>query len=299
MADHQHHTHVKTSNERALWLALLLTGGFMLAEIIGSFLTGSLALLSDAAHMLTDTIALIIALSAIQIAKRAADLKRTFGYHRFEILAAAFNALMLFVIAVYILYEAYDRLSSPPVIESTGMLIVASIGLAVNLISMRLLAPGKEKSLNIKSSYLEVWSDMLSSIGVILGALLIKWTEWEWIDSVIAVGIGLWVLPRTWILLKESIHILLEGAPSNISLTTLDSAIRQVKGVLDIHELHVWSITSGKVSLTAHLVLDPKYETTSVLGSIQTLLISEFGISHTTLQTENSRCLPEKDTCNL
>ena len=199
-------------HQRSLWIALALTSAFMVAEVIGGVITGSLALISDAAHMFTDTAALAIALAAMQIAKRPVDPRRTFGYHRFEILAAAFNALLLFGVALYILFEAWQRFSAPPSVDSVPMLVVASVGLVVNMISMRLLASGKDGSLNVKGAYLEVWSDMLGSLGVIVGAIVIWLTGWTWVDTVIAVAIGLWVLPRTWVLLRASINILLRGS---------------------------------------------------------------------------------------
>ena len=203
------HEHGGGGNERSLTIALALTTTFLVVELIGGILTQSLALISDASHMLTDTVALGIALAAIRIAKRAADKRRTFGYHRFEILAAAFNAMLLFGVAVYIVYEAYLRLKSPPEIQSTGMLVIALVGLVVNLVSMRVLAGGRDASLNLKGAYLEVWSDMLGSIGVIIGAIVIKYTGWSSVDSVVAILIGFWVFPRTWSLLKSSINILI------------------------------------------------------------------------------------------
>ena len=211
------HTHAPSTggagHARALWIALALTSTFMVTEVLASIMTSSLALLSDAAHMFTDAAALAVSLIAIRIGQRAADHKRTFGYYRFEILAAAFNAVLLLLVAIYILYEAYRRLRTPEPIAPMGMLIVAVIGLAVNLVSMRILRAGSEGSLNVKGAYLEVWSDMLGSIGVILAALLIHFTGVLWIDSVIAAGIGLWVVPRTWVLLKQAINVLLQGVP--------------------------------------------------------------------------------------
>lgn len=198
-------------NERSLWFALGLTTTFLVAEVIAGLLFQSLALLADAAHMFTDAAALGIALAAVRIARRPADTKRTYGYHRFEILGAAFNALLLFMVALYILYEAYQRLRHPAPVQSMGMLVVAVLGLVINLISMRLLQGGQGDSLNVRSAYLEVWSDMLGSLGVIVAALAIRYTGRTWLDSAVAVGIGLWVLPRTWLLLKESLNILLEG----------------------------------------------------------------------------------------
>lgn len=288
-AGHEH-SHA-TGNERALKIALALTSTFLLVELVGGILTKSLALISDAAHMFTDTAALAIALAAIQIAKRPADKARTFGYYRFEILAAAFNALLLFGVALYILYEAYQRLKSPPEIESTGMLVIAAVGLVVNLISMRMLSGRKDQSLNVKGAYLEVWSDLLGSLGVIVGAVIIRVTGWAWVDSAVAVLIGLWVLPRTWILLKSSLNILLEGVPEDIQLASVEAAVLSVNGVKSIHDLHVWALTSGKISLTVHLVNDPQVDAErDILPSIRDRLAKEFGITHITIQSELSPC---------
>lgn len=184
------HSHAipEDKKETTLWAALGLTTAFLVAEVIAGLLLNSLALLADAAHMFTDAAALGIALAAVRIARRPADARRTYGYHRFEILAAAFNALLLFGVAIYILFEAYQRFQNPAEVQSTGMLIVAGIGLAVNLLSMRLLSSGKDSSLNLKSAYLEVWSDMLGSLGVIVAALVIRYTGWVWVDTLVAVG---------------------------------------------------------------------------------------------------------------
>ena len=198
------HDHGAGANARRLTLALLLTGCFLIVEVIGAITFNSLALLSDAAHMLTDVAALVIALAAIKVGQRAPDDARTFGYRRFEILAAAFNALLLFVVAGYVLYEGVRRLMAPSEVESIGMMAVAAVGLVVNLISMRLLAGGKDDSLNVKGAYLEVWADMLGSVGVIAGATLIWLTGWNWVDPVVGIAIGLWVLPRGGTLLKDT-----------------------------------------------------------------------------------------------
>ena len=299
MSAEHNHTNLKAGKERPLLFALILTSTFLVAEVVGGLVTGSLALISDAAHMLTDVTALGIALVAIKIARRPADAIRTFGYYRFEILAAAFNTILLFLVAIYILFEAYQRLKHPPEISSIGMLVIASIGLVVNLISMKLLTTGKDKSLNMKSAYLEVWSDMLGSVGVIIGALIIRFTGWAWVDSIIAVLIGLWVLPRTWVLLKESVNVLLEGVPEGIDLKKLKESAGKVEGVLDIHELHVWAITSDRISLTAHVVIEEKYDCESILLDLRKLLMSQFGISHTTLQHERKKCFEGDDVCNF
>ncbi|WP_025131773.1 cation diffusion facilitator family transporter [Pseudomonas sp. PH1b] len=283
------HGEVRAGHERKLWLALGLTGSFMIAEVIGAFVTGSLALLSDAAHMLTDTLALAISLVAIQVAKRSADRKRTFGYARFEILAAAFNALLLFVVAFYILYEAWQRLQAPAEIQSMGMLVIAVLGLIVNLISMRLLASASTESLNVKGAYLEVWSDMLGSLGVIIAALVIMFTGWGWVDSLVAAAIGFWVLPRTWTLLKESMNVLLQGVPDGIDIDQVEQAMRAVPGVSEVHDLHIWALTSGKNVLSAHLVaqLEGRDEQ-AILAQVSELLQERFEIAHVTLQVEQA-----------
>ncbi|UVM10123.1 cation diffusion facilitator family transporter [Pseudomonas protegens] len=283
------HGQVRAGHERKLWMALGLTGSFMLAEVIGAFVTGSLALLSDAAHMLTDTLALAISLVAIQVAKRPADRKRTFGYARFEILAAAFNALLLFVVAFYILFEAWQRLQTPAEIQSTGMLVIAVLGLIVNLISMGLLASGSSQSLNVKGAYLEVWSDMLGSLGVIIAALVIMFTGWGWVDSLVAAAIGLWVLPRTWTLLKESMNVLLQGVPDGVDIDQVEQAIRQVPGISDVHDLHIWALTSGKNVLSAHLVAHLQgRDEQAILAEVTELLQERFDIAHVTLQVEQA-----------
>ncbi|WMN16884.1 cation diffusion facilitator family transporter [Pseudomonas piscis] len=283
------HGQVRAGHERKLWMALGLTGSFMIAEVIGAFVTGSLALLSDAAHMLTDTLALAISLVAIQVAKRPADRKRTFGYARFEILAAAFNALLLFVVAFYILFEAWQRLQAPPEIQSTGMLVIAVLGLIVNLISMSLLASGSSQSLNVKGAYLEVWSDMLGSLGVILAALVIMYTGWGWVDSLMAAAIGLWVLPRTWTLLRESTNVLLQGVPEGIDIDQVEQDIRGVPGVSDVHDLHIWALTSGKNVLSAHLVAQVgSRDEQAILAEVSELVQERFEIAHVTLQVEQS-----------
>lgn len=284
------HDHTRGANERAMWIALFLTGGFMLAEVAGGLITGSLALLSDAAHMLTDTMALAIALVAIRMARRAADARRTFGYARFEILAAAFNAAMLFVVAFYILYEAVERFREPQEVQSLAMFGIATLGLIVNLISMRLLSGGKDNSLNVKGAYLEVWSDMLGSVGVIAGALLIRFTGWTWVDPLIAVAIALWVLPRTWTLLRESVNVLLEGVPDGFKLLDIDLALRSTPGVQEVHDLHVWAITSGKPSLSAHLLLNAGADAEKVRIASSARLREQFDIRHSTLQCEFTPC---------
>lgn len=272
-------------NERRLKWALGLTGTFLIVEVVGGILTGSLALLSDAAHMLTDVMALIVALVAIRIGKRAADDRRTYGYKRFEILAAALNAVVLFLVAFYILYEAYQRFQNPPDIESGGMMAVAVVGLIVNIISMRMLAASSEHSLNVKGAYLEVLSDMVGSVGVIIAALVIKFTGWWQIDPILAVLIGFWILPRTWKLLSESLNILLEGVPLGFDMKKLKDELLAIPGVAGVHDLHVWAITSGSNSLTAHLLLKPEAASVNLMDQAQAVVKAN-GIHHSNFQIE-------------
>ncbi|UWF67010.1 MULTISPECIES: cation diffusion facilitator family transporter [unclassified Brucella] len=292
-ADHEH-ADVKNTPISRLWIAFGLTGIFMIAEVIGSFVTGSLALLSDAMHMATDTFALLLALIAIYLGRRPADVLRTYGYARFEILAAAFNALLLLGVAFYILYEAWERLSKPADVQSLGMLAVAIVGLVMNFISMRILTVHKDDSLNVKGAYLEVWADMLGSVGVIAAAIIIYLTGWEWVDSAIAVGIGFMVFPRTWVLLKECINILLEGVPAGVDVKKLEAAILAVPGVASVHDLHVWSLTKTEHSLTAHLVLAQEADGETVRRAVEHVLQNDYDLHHTTLQTEKVTCAPKE-----
>jgi cobalt-zinc-cadmium efflux system protein len=287
---HAAHDHSAGANTRSLTIALALTGSFLIAELVGAWWFNSLALLSDAAHMFTDTAALAIALAAIKIGQRPADKQRTYGYRRFEILAAAFNAVLLFVVAGYVLYEGVLRFLTPEPVQSLGMLMVACIGLLVNLIAMRVLVGGKDDSLNIKGAYLEVWADMLGSLGVIAAAITIYFTNWSWIDPLVAIGIGLWVVPRTWVLLRDTTHILLQGVPRGMDLDAIRSAIAGVPGAANVHDLHVWSVAGDDVSLTAHIGIAANHDQTAVRQAIAAMLEDRFKIHHSTLQTETVPC---------
>lgn len=268
--------------------ALALTATFLVVEVVAGFLTNSLALISDAAHMLTDSAGLAVALVAIQIAKRPADRKRTFGYFRFEILAAAFNAVLLILVAVYILIEASRRFVDPAEVQSIPMLLVACVGLAVNFVALKLLAQGKDESLNVKGAYLEVWSDLIGSAGVITAAAIIYISGWSWIDPLVAVAIGLWVVPRTWSLLKESVNILLQGVPGELKLDEIEAALLADHKVESVHSLHVWALTSGKNVLSAHIVTgDDATAFVELRKRIETMLHARFEITHTTIQVED------------
>ncbi len=290
---HEHsHAVVTKTNIKKLTFALIMTASFLVVEVVAGIMTQSLALLSDAAHMFTDAAALAIALVAIKVAQRPADNKRTFGYQRFEILAALFNASMLFMVAMYILYEAYQRINNPPEIQSIGMLVVATLGLMINLISMKMLYSNSKESLNIKGAYLEVLSDALGSVGVIIGAITIYFTQWYWVDTVIAVLIGFWVLPRTWILLKQSINILLEGVPDEIDIEKLRLDILALTGVESIHQLKIWAISSKNIHLTVHLYA-PQVDRTDLHRAAFDMLSHQYAITEMTLQIEDRDCIEE------
>lgn len=271
---------------RLAW-ALGLTATYMFAEIIGGLITGSLALLADAAHMLTDVGGLALALLAIHFAAREATPQRTYGYLRMEVLSALTNAVVLLLLTVYILYEAYKRFIAPPEVLSGPMLAVAIVGLAVNLISMRLLAAGSSESVNVKGAYFEVLSDMLGSIGVIVAALLMMWKGWWLADPVIGAGIGLFIVPRTWVLLKQVTHILMEGVPPNVDVTVLERKLASVQGVLSVHDLHVWTITSGFDAMSCHVLVEDLSLHRNVLQEARRIMKEEFGLDHVTIQVED------------
>lgn len=270
-----------------LFGALALTSGFMLVEAVGGLLTGSLALLADAAHMLTDAGGLALALIAVRFAERPATPDKTFGYVRLEVLAALTNAVVLLVLTVFILFEAVERFLEPPPILAGPMLVVAAIGLAVNLASMKLLAAGSSESLNVKGAYLEVMSDMLGSVGVIVAALIVMATGWRLADPIVGAGIGLFIVPRTWSLLRQAVHILMEGTPPEIDLGLLERALTEIPGVRAVHDLHVWTITSGADAMSCHLVVaDMAAARETLLAACETLK-TRFGLTHTTIQVED------------
>jgi cobalt-zinc-cadmium efflux system protein len=290
MSSRHDHSIAEIRHEKPLQWALLLTGGFLIAEIIGAFLTNSLALLSDAAHMASDTAALLIALVAVRMSRRPPDAKRTFGYVRIEAVGAMVNGMMLFAVASYILWEAVNRFRYPPEIATTSILVIAGIGLVVNLIAMYLLKAGSGENLNVKGAYLEVWSDMLSSIAVLIGTVVIIFTDWKIIDSILGVLIGLWILPRTWVLVHEAGNVLMEGAPKGMDTGEIRAALSAAPGVTSVHDLHVWALSSTKSAMAAHIVVPDKDDTTLLQMQLTQLLETRFGIQHVTLQVESSAC---------
>ncbi len=277
--------------EKPLWIALALTTCFLIVEVVGAFVSNSLALLSDAAHMGTDVIALAISLFAVRLGKRPADAKRTYGYARLEAIGALINGGLLFSVAGFVLWEALGRFLSPPPVASNAMLLVAAIGLAINLISMRLLKAGAGENLNMKGAYLEVWSDMLGSVGVIIGALVIRMTGWTVVDPIIAVLIGLWVLPRTWILLKQSSHILMQGVPDGLDLDAVRASLAEHPAVAEVHDLHAWALGSKDAVLTVHVVMGPGVaEPDRIRSELAVLLHDRFDVEHATIQVESAHC---------
>ena len=292
-AGHDHGTG-EVKHAKPLWWALGLTSTFLVAEIIGGLVTNSLALLSDAAHMMTDVIALTVSLIAVKMSQRPADTKRTYGYARMEAIGAIINGGLLFVVAGYILWEAVGRFRQPPDVASTGMLVIAVLGLIVNLISMRLLRAGSGTSLNVKGAYLEVWSDMLGSVGVIIGAIVIKFTGWTMVDPIVAVLIGLWVLPRTWTLLRQAGHVLMQGVPEGLDLAAVRTALSVHPAVQGVHDLHVWALGTRQAVLTAHLVMRPETaDPESVRIEIARQIGEQFDIHDITLQLERRSCESE------
>ncbi|HKS56563.1 MAG TPA: cation diffusion facilitator family transporter [Steroidobacteraceae bacterium] len=276
-------------NKRQLSIVFGLTAAYLVAEVIGGLWTGSLALLADAGHMLTDVAGVGLALLAIRFAERPATPERTFGYYRMEILAALTNAVVLLLISFYILYEAYQRFVRPPTVDSGWMLGVASVGLVVNLIGIRLLRSGSKESLNMKGAYFEVLSDLLTSIGVIIAAVIMLTTGWYYADPIISAGIGLFILPRTWTLLKDAVGILLEGTPPDIDLAAVRESVLGLSGVADIHDLHAWALTSGLHAMSLHVVLADGASHDEVLDAVQRHLTTQFNIQHVTAQVESSK----------
>jgi cobalt-zinc-cadmium efflux system protein len=285
--DHGHGHH---ASRRRLSLVLALTSAFLLIEVAAGIVTGSLALLADAGHMLTDVAGLVLALLAMKLAERPPSPRRTFGYHRAEILAALINAVLLLGVAGYILREAWERFRDPHPVPSGTVLVVAAAGLLVNVAGALLLRTGSRSSLNLRGAYNEVVADALSSIGVIVGAAVMGVTGLYRLDTLVAVAIALFVLPRSWALLRETLHVLLEGTPREVDLAALRSAMEGVPGVKTVHDLHVWTLTSGVHALSAHAILQEGATHGQVLGDLRSRVTAGFPISHVTVQLEERCC---------
>ncbi len=277
-------------HQKRLAISFVLIGVFFVVEAVGGILTNSLALLSDAGHMLTDVIGLGMALAAIQLAtrhERRADAgQHTFGLYRLEILAAFVNALLLFGVAIYVLVEAARRLTGEPEVLGIPMLVVATLGLVVNLIAFALLREGSKESLNVEGAYLEVLADTLGSVGVIIAAILLEVFGWAWVDPVVGAAIGLWILPRTYRLGSQAVRILLQAAPPDVDLVALRADLAAINGVVDVHDLHVWTLTSEMENASAHLMVAAGTDTHTVLDQARDLLQTRYHVEHATLQVE-------------
>lgn len=285
---HDHTQHTRATGARALAWTLALVGTFAVVEIVGGILTGSLALLADAGHMLSDGLSLALALFAIWLGRRPATPTRSFGYRRAEILAAFVNGLTLVAVAVWILVEAYRRLDDPPEVTGGWMLAVAAAGLAVNLVGAAILLGSGRESLNVEAAFRHVVADALGSIGVIVAALVIVTTGWLVVDPLVSAVIAALVLASAVGVLRESTHVLLEGTPPGMRGTDVEQAVLAVPGVASVHDLHVWSITSGFVALSAHVLVRPGEDCHARRRDVERALADRFGITHTTLQVEHA-----------
>ena len=268
---------------------LALTAGFMVVEVAGGLWTGSLALLADAGHMLTDVGSLTLSLLAVWFASKPPTPANSYGYFRLEILAALVNAVVLLAVAGVILYEAYHRLWTRPAVAAGPMLAVAAAGLAVNLLGIWILHRGADESLTLHVAKLELLSDALGSVAVILAALVIQATGFALADPIASGVIALFIVPRTWNVLRQAVHILMEGAPPHLDLREIEAAMREAHGVRAVHDLHVWTLTSGTEAMSAHVVVDDLADGRHILGDLQALLGERFGIRHTTIQLETDR----------
>jgi cobalt-zinc-cadmium efflux system protein len=297
---HQDEENVDAVAGRPLKITLGLVLAIMIAEIIGGVFSNSLALLSDAGHMLTDALALGLSLFAINLARRPATATKTYGYHRAEIMAALANGIILILVSIFIFYEAYRRFLEEPSIKSPLMLIVASIGLVANLIGLYLLRRGSRSSINIKAAFWHVIGDTLSSVGVIIAGFIIYFAGWYVADPILAVVIGFVILWGAIRIVKEAVDILLESVPPHVEIAKVAEAVKKVPGVENMHEIHIWTITSGIYALSAHLRITDQMVSQScdILTSVNEVLVHDFNITHTTLQLECESC-PTGVVCNL
>ncbi len=279
-------------HRKRLLIAFALIGSFFVVQVIAGFATGSLALLSDAGHMLTDVIGLAMALAAITLATRfeqrdgSSPSPHTFGLYRLEILAAFVNSLLLFAVALWVVIEAVRRLGSDPEVMGAPMLVVAVLGLVVNLVAFALLHEGSKESMNVEGAYLEVLADTVGSVAVIVAAVLLQAFGWVWVDAVAGALIGLWIVPRTWRLGRRAAHILLQSAPERIDVGELAAALASLDGVVGVHDLHVWTLTSEMDAASVHLVTESTADTHGVLDRARHELSERFGIDHGTFQVE-------------
>jgi cobalt-zinc-cadmium efflux system protein len=299
--DHGHgHAHARAAdlkserNRRRLGVVLLLTLGYMGAEVVGGYLSGSLALIADAGHMLSDAGALGLSFFALWVARRPPDRARTFGYHRVEILAALGHALSLLLVAVFVVWEALERLRTPPEVQGPLMLGIAVGGLAVNVVGLVVLHGGQHESLNVRGAWLHVLTDALGSVGVIISAGLVWAFGWRLADPVASMILSALVLISAFPLLRRALGILMEGAPHHIDVAEVQAALAEVSGVAGVHDLHVWSISEGRECLSGHVVVAASEDQQAILRTLRGLLADRFGVEHVTLQIEHGPCPPHQ-----
>lgn len=288
------------NNQKSLLIALLITLLIFFVELIGGFISNSLALVSDAGHMLTDTMALGMALGAVFFAARPATTKRTFGFYRIEILAALLNGSLLFLVAFYIFYEAYARFIHPTEVKSLLMLGIALIGLVANLGGALVLSLNSKENLNIRAAFMHVISDAISSVGVIVGGVIIYFTRWYVVDPILGILIGILILRGAYELVKEASDILLESIPRGIEFEEVAEEIKKVKGIVAIHDLHIWTLTSGVNAISAHLLIADEMTdgAAKILDEVKERLGKKYAIRHCTFQTECASC-PEGIICKI
>lgn len=287
---HNHFEESREGNKKGLIIALIITTGIMILEFFGGLITNSLALLSDSGHMLSDASSLFLSLIAIWFASRPPSPRKTYGFYRFEILAALFNGVTLFVIAGFIVREAYDRFFEPPTVASGSMMLIASVGLIANLISAwSLMRKGDVKNnVNLRSAYLHVLGDALGSIGAIIAGILMLLFDWYVADPIISVLVALLILKSAWGIIKHSVHILMEGTPITIDQEKVRESLTEIDGVINIHDLHIWTITSGLDSLSCHILIEDNRDSQEILQQAISKINETFHIEHTTIQVETS-----------
>ena len=291
--DHDHHGHdhdYTDVNRRSLVIALALIGGFMVAEVVGGILSGSLALLSDAGHMITDAAAIALAIVAQRMAQRDASAERTFGYRRAEVLAAMLNALSLWLIAAWVFFEAYHRIRDVPDVEGGLLLVVGVLGLLVNIAAAWVLHRSAEHSMNVEGAFRHVMADLMGSVGVVISGIVILTLGWTIVDPILSVLIGLLILGSSWRLTVKVFHVLMEAVPESIDVYALCHKLEEQPGVTLVHDVHVWTISSGHDSFTAHVLVDPAYEgdLDELIHGMQAIARHDFGVGHITIQAEKS-----------
>jgi cobalt-zinc-cadmium efflux system protein len=297
MGQHDHLINKRTKSKSRMLLVLAIICSFMVVEVITAVFSHSLALWADAGHMLTDVGALLLGLLAIWFASKPATAEKTYGYYRSEILAGFVNAFALVGISLFIIFEAYQRLKNPPEVHAVPIFCVALLGLIVNVVSLRILSESKTDCINTRAAYLEILGDSMISGGVMVSSLIIYFTHWYAADPIVSGLIGFMILPRTWLLLSECTNILMEGTPGRIDLSALRKAMLAVPGVIEVHDIHVWTITSGLDSMSGHVRIDPKAQAEQVLDGVTKVLKDDFELHHTTIQVEQAACESEMDAC--